>query len=292
MSVPMPDLQWIPAPCYSTGRQGNPVRNITFHHACSSALSAVNWFKNPNSQTSSHFIIGPNTIYCMVDTDDTAWTNGNWQSNLQSVTIEHEGTWLNGFRDENVINKSVELVAWLIDLYPSATPNRHRDVAATACPGDLPVEEIWNKALARREAILHPAPPPAPVPVTPEWLKNRVPLVVTKYIARDGVQLLDLTTLKPADARVFGQNMKIDIGSKTTVGGKDYFITVYSTGKNIAAGYLGTDLLDTPYSPPPPVVEPPDVIAPDAGQYQAKVNWLVDVMNAIINFFKSLSPFK
>jgi len=288
VSVPMPNLQWVPSPNYTEWRQGNAIQKITFHHACSSAASAVNWFKNPNSQTSSHFIVGPGIIYCMVDTDDTAWTNGNWNSNLVSVTIEFEGTWLNGFRNESTINTGVELVAWLQDLYPSAGFNRHRDISATACPGDFPVEEVWTKAAQRRELINNP---PKPVPALPEWQTNRKDFVKTMYIAKDGVQLLDLVTLKPADARVFAQNMKIDIGSMTTVGGKTYYITAYSTSKNIGAGYFGGDLLLQPYSPPPPVVDLPT--DPDAGKLnEQKLNWIITTLNAIINFFKGLTPWK
>lgn len=295
MSVPQPNLIWVPSPNYTEGRQGNSVQNITFHHACSSAESAVSWLANTASQVSAHFVVAPDKIYCMVDTDNTAWTNGNWASNLISVTIEHAGTWLNGFRDEGVIAQSVILNAWLIDLYPNATPNRHRDVCATECPGDFPVEEVWQKAQALRQSIINPAPAPAPVVVVPEWLKNRVPQVCTKYIAKDGVQLLDLTTLKAADARVFTQNMKIDVGSKTTVSGKDYFITVYSTGKNIAAGYLGTDLLDQPYSPPipePEVINPP-VVDPEASQDVTSVtpepvkhDWITTFILWLISLFK------
>jgi hypothetical protein len=228
----------------------------------------------------------------MVDTDDTAWTNGNWNSNLVSVTIEHEGDWRNGYRNEGVINQSVILNAWLIDLYPNATPNRHRDVASTSCPGDFPVEEVWNKAKALRATYYAP-----PADNRPEWLKNRQPLVKTVYIARNGVQLLDLVTLKPADARVFAQNQRIDIGSVTQVAGKTYYITKWSTDHNTGAGYFGSDILMQPYVEPPkptePPITPPAEVDPDAGKLnEQKLNWIITTLNAIINFFKGLTPWK
>lgn len=160
------------SPNYTPSRSGQPVRHITFHHVVGPASSALARFDNPSQQVSAHFVVGHDVIYCCVNTDDTAWCNGNWQSNLESVTIEHEGDWRNGFRDDRVINNSARLVAWLRTLYPSATPNRHRDIIATACPGDLPVEEIWTKASAilnppAPKPVPVPAPAPAPKPVTP-----------------------------------------------------------------------------------------------------------------------------
>lgn len=170
MAYPMPPLTEVaPHPDnYMIGRNGVSVKRITFHHAVGTAESAVARFKTP-VQVSAHFIVGHDKIYCMVDTDNTAFTNGNWASNLESVTIEHEGDWRNGFRDQRVLDNSAKLVAWLRSLYPSATPMRHRDVSATACPGDLPVEEIWNMASnllnpPKPTPVPTPAPTPAPTP--------------------------------------------------------------------------------------------------------------------------------
>lgn len=164
-----------PSPNYSRGRNGTPVRHITFHHVVGSAKSALARFDKASEQASAHFVVGADAIYCCVNTDDTAWTNGNWNSNLESVTIEHEGDWRFGFRSDAVINNSARLVAWLRSLYPDATPMRHRDISATACPGDLPVEEIWQRA----SAILSPPPPPAPAPEpTPIIVNDPLPPVI------------------------------------------------------------------------------------------------------------------
>lgn len=205
------ELVNIISPNYTEGRQGTPVRHITFHHVVGSAQSAINRFLNPAQQVSAHFIVAPDRVICMVNTDDTAWCNGNWSSNLESVTIEHEGDWRNGFRNEATINNSARLVAWLRTLYPTATPTRHRDIIATACPGDLPVEEIWNKATE----ILFPKPAPViethqitetqSVPFTQETIndidlekgKNEIRqggvagirTIVTSITTRDGVEV-------------------------------------------------------------------------------------------------------
>lgn len=275
MALPQPDLIWIPANAanFMYGRQGTPVRKIAFHHVVGSAASAVSKFQQP-VQVSAHFVVASDRIYCMVDTDNTAYCNGNWSSNLESVTIEHEGTWLNGFRDEGVIANSAQLVAWLRSLYPAATPIRHRDVMATACPGDLPVEEIWDRA----SQILNP-PAPVLVDTRPEWLKNRRTNPAIKYANKGNVQLWNLDNPSvPADDRLFAVNQQFNIGSVTNVGGRDYFITAYSTDKNVAAGFRFEDLSDTEYTvpeqppvivnpepapQPPVVVEPPVVVTPE-----------------------------
>lgn len=248
MSFPEPNLINIAAngANFMFGRNGTPVRKITYHHVVGPASSAVAKFQQP-IQVSAHFVVDTDKIYCMVNTDDTAYCNGNWASNLESVTIEHAGTWLNGFRDEGVIEQSAKLTAWLRSLYPNATPNRHRDVMATQCPGDLPVEEIWARA---SDLLDPPAPVPAPAP-QPEWLVNRKTFTKTLYVQVAGARLWNLNDpSQPADTRQFPVNTQIDVGSKTTVGGKDYYITVYSTGKNLSVGYKAEELADKPYSAP------------------------------------------
>ncbi len=260
MAYAQPDLEWIPAneANYMSWRNGTPVRHIAYHHVVGPASSAIARFQQP-SQVSAHFVVASDRIYCMVDTDDTAFCNGVWASNLESVCIEHEGDWRNGYRNEGVIQQSAILTAWLRSLYPEASPIRHRDVMATACPGDLPVEEIWDRATT----LLNP---PKPAPTTPEWLKNRKAFSKTMYVQVGNTQLWNLDNpSQPADGRLFAVNTEVKIGSKTTVGGQDYYITEYSTGKNIGAGYRAVSLADKPYHEPaqPPVnTQPEPVPAP------------------------------
>lgn len=289
MSYPQPNLVWIPANSanFMTGRQGTPVRHIAFHHVVGPATSAVTKFQQP-VQVSAHFIVASDRIYCMVDTDDTAYCNGVWASNLESVCIEHEGDWRNGFRSEGVIQQSAILVAWLRSLYPTATPIRHRDVMATACPGDLPVEEIWNRATDLLT-------PPKPVPTTPEWLKNRTGYTKTMYVQIGNTQLWNLENpTVPADARTFPVNTEIKIASKTTVGGVDYLITEYSTNNNVPAGYRATDLATTPYkAPEQPPTPPPVIPPPPTPSLEDRVSVLEKIVKAITDFLSSIfSGFK
>lgn len=254
------ELVNIASPNYTPGRQGTPVRHITFHHVVGPASSAVARFSNPANQVSAHFIVAADRVICMVNTDDTAWCNGNWASNLESVTIEHEGDWRNGYRNEAVIANSARLVAWLRTFYPTATPNRHRDIIATACPGELPVEEIWNRATD----ILFPKP--KPVVKTYQVVETQpVPFAVTTVddAALDkGKNLLKQTGV---------QGVRTITYSVTTTDGVE---TARSTVSNIVTTApvdqitaIGTKPVTE--VPPTETPEPPKVIVPPPTYYPA-----------------------
>lgn len=279
------------SPNYSEGRQGTPVRRIAFHHVVGSAESAVTKFQNAGSQTSSHFVVAPDKVYCCVDTDNTAWTNGNWASNLESVTIEHAGDWRNGFRDEGVINQSARLVAWLRTLYPSATPIRHRDVASTACPCDLPVEEIWNKATN----ILNPpapVPPPAPKLVITD-VQNKI-VTVNK-----NTNLWDLNFTKWSEAKSIktlskGTEVEVSATAAHQLGGL-YYLTEYSFSKGINNGINVADCTDKVVVVPPvippvtPPVEPPKPEVPNLDQENnSLLKQILAIVTEILNKIKGV----
>jgi N-acetylmuramoyl-L-alanine amidase CwlA len=251
-----PPLDWQPSPNYTKGRQGTPVRKITFHHVVGSAASAVTTFKNPLNEKSAHFVVAPNKIYCCVDTDNTAWTNTNFASNLESVTIEHEGDWRNGYRNEGVLNQSAILVAWLRTLYPTATFNRHREVSlkGTVCPADFPVEEVWNKATA----ILNP-PKPVPAPAPPTEMPVITDITNRMVVTNKDANLWDLSFNTWAEAKSVkvipkGTQVEVSAIAKHKLGGS-YYLTEYSFSKGINNGINVADCSEIPT--PPPVVVPP-----------------------------------
>lgn len=293
---PQPDLVWTPANSanFMVGRNGTPVRYITFHHAVGPATYVVSKAQS-NVQFSAHFAPASDRIYCMVDTDNTSYCNNNWASNLESVTIEHEGDWRNGFRSQGVIDQSANLVAWLRSLYPGIQYQRHNQVSSTACPCDLPVEEIWNKA----SDLLNP---PKPVPTTPEWLQNRTPNATVMYANKGNIQLWKLDAANtPADARLFPLNQEFSIGSKTTVNGAVYYITQYSTDKNVAAGYRAEDLSPTKYvapvqPPTPPTPTPPPAPLPAPTDYDKiqddKINKLTAMIQTVWDYLSRYKLFQ
>lgn len=274
---------------FMLGRQGRTVRNFTYHHVVGTAESAVSRFQQP-VQVSSHFIVGPNVIYVMVDTDNTAFTNGNWESNLQSVTIEHAGTWLNGFRDEAVINNSAKLTAWLRTLYPNATPNRHRDVSSTACPGELPVEEIWNRA----SNILNPPAPAPPPPVVPAPkivvvdVQNKI-VVTNKDANLWDLNFTSFPTAKSLKTIPKGTEVEISATARHPLG-TTYYLTEYSFSKGIMNGINVKDCTDKVVVIPPvippvvPPTEPPKPPTKDQEQ-DARLGIIEASIEAIKKFF-------
>ena len=286
------------SPNYTTGRNGVTVKKLTFHHVVGSAESAISRFSNPSQQVSAHFVVAPNKIYCCVDTDNTAWTNGNWASNLESVTIEHAGDWRFGFRDEGVIQQSAILVAWLRTLYPSATPIRHRDVSQTACPGDLPVEEIWNRATQ----ILNPPAPQPPV-VLPAPKLTVIDVQNKIVVTNKDANLWDLSFTSYANAKSVktlpkGTEVEVSATAKHPLG-STYYLTEYSFSKGIMNGINVVDVADKVITVPPtippvtPPVDPPKPPTKDQEQdnrlskSEQGFKTLSDLVNKIVEWITS-----
>lgn len=285
---------------FTVGRPGGG-RNgqVTKHHIVGSEDSAIAVFKNPSRNGSAHFVVGDRDITQMVNLKDTAWTDGNWQSNLRTITIEHEGGWtrVNGKYapyTDGMIENAAKLIAWLRDQGYVTHFKLHRDVSTTGtvCPGDLPVERIWNRA----SQIIAQANKPTPAP-QPEWIKNRkvLPKDQSKdfkvYAHKNGIYLYDLDNkLKPVDSRRWGINQDFQIGGQTVVNGKTFYITRSSVNSNAAAGLFADEIKKSPYVPPKPTPVPPprpetprwvDSIIDDVNQkmYVIRATPLVDLEN-------------
>lgn len=136
---------------YDKGRQGNAVDRITVHHTAGMESTLKALYENPKRQGSAHFFVHPQKIEQYVDTDDTAWTNGNYSSNLRAITIEVRGDW-RGYYDQPTLDNLRRLFAALRGIYPNARLTYHMDEStkATACPADLKHKgyalKEWNAA--------------------------------------------------------------------------------------------------------------------------------------------------
>lgn len=150
-----PTVIWRPARGgnYRFGRV-NPISRITFHHIVGDAPAALDRFQNSEDEVSSTYVIGSDgTIYqCIYDTD-TPYSDGSYDSNTRTISIEHAGGASYIAYTDAMYEASTQLVAWLISAYGINEFYRHRDVidktaypGGTACPGTLDVERIVNAA--------------------------------------------------------------------------------------------------------------------------------------------------
>lgn len=230
--------------------------------------------------------------------NNVAWHAGDWLINQQSIGIEVAGNFL----DHQLDQKALMLVAdfWRPQdqaLGGATLTYYHGQITPTACPGQIQNQindlvdmqnnpDKWNN-------ILFPAPPPPPpVDTRPEWQKNLVDQVDFKaYAQKNGATLINLET--GATIKSFPPNTVFDISAETNVGGKHYFISVYSHSKGqpngIAVEELGPELKPEPVPTPPPVDPKPDpvppVTQPDWGE---KNNILLQAILGIVNAIKSI----
>ncbi len=66
---------------------------IVIHTVQGSYSGAISWFQNPSADVSAHYVVRSDdgaVTQCVAE-EDVAWHAGNWDYNLVSVGIEHEG---------------------------------------------------------------------------------------------------------------------------------------------------------------------------------------------------------
>lgn len=151
-----PGAQWIPSPYMTPGRQAgrnwpSTVDTVVMHHTDGTKESVIQTFTNSPRRVSAHFLVcRDGSVIQFVDLADVAWHAGEWTMNVRSVGIEHEhyrtGSGWSSWTAEQLTAAS-RLLAWLESVAGRRlTVLRHRDVVATECPGDLPVETIVQRA--------------------------------------------------------------------------------------------------------------------------------------------------
>lgn len=153
------------AACYTKGRGGNSIKYIVIHHWDDPAKhpafeGVINWFGNPASQVSAHYVVEAGRVACLVNESDTAWHAGNWAINQQSIGIECNPRCSEA--DKTTVG---ELVTELLDRYPGAKIIGHKDIISTSCPGAYyPPSRVLAPYLGTKPA---PTPTPAPPSLNP-----------------------------------------------------------------------------------------------------------------------------
>ena len=250
---------------FTYGRSGRALRYFTVHHSAGWEDTLRYLWANPARGGSSHFWVGNNAgqIEQYVDTDDTAWCNGNWISNCESISCETRGDW-RGYYDQTTINNLEELMFRCLQAYPNLQLTFHMDVSDkfTLCPADLKnagyAAQAWNRAKARLNAPA-PTPTPAPSKITYEKITpKRVELLKVANLWD-----FNFTSWATAKAvKTFGQGELIDVVAIATnqLGGK-YYMTAYSYNDGNIRATNGVNVVDVkdyvPVVITPPVPETP-----------------------------------
>ena len=154
------------------------IRAITIHHMAGvmTAQQCGNYFQGVR-YGSSHYGIGVDgSIGQYVSESDVAWTNSNWESNCQSVTIETSNS---SNEDPNwpvsdaSLNSLIRLVADIAKrnnlghLVPGQNLTWHSMFYATECPGPYLLSRIQYIADEANKINEGPQPvPPTPTPTT------------------------------------------------------------------------------------------------------------------------------
>ena len=88
----MVNIRWIGSPNHTHGRHGHRVTRITLHIMQGHLAGTDSTFQDRRRQTSSTYGIGGDgTIHQYVSESDAPWSDGSMASNLQTISIEHEG---------------------------------------------------------------------------------------------------------------------------------------------------------------------------------------------------------
>lgn len=160
---------------YTSGRPSR-IRCVTIHHMAgvNSAEGCGRIFQNPNRNGSAHYGIGVNgEIGVYVEEENVAWTNSNWASNCESVTIENSNSSVGGDWpvSDATLNSCIKLVAdiakrnGLGTLVPGDNLTWHSMFAATTCPGDYLRSRMQYIADEANKINDNPQPtPPSPTP--------------------------------------------------------------------------------------------------------------------------------
>jgi hypothetical protein len=126
---------------YTNGNRGAAkIDFIIIHIAQGSYSGTINWFKDPRSNVSAHYVVGrTGRITQCVRNEDIAWHAGNWTYNKRSIGIEHAGYARNRWT-RPMYRSSAKLSANLCRRFNIPIDHHirgHRAVpgVATRCPG-------------------------------------------------------------------------------------------------------------------------------------------------------------
>lgn len=246
---------------YQVGR-GRPIRKLTIHHSAGWENTLRYLWADPNRNGSSTFWVGnqPNQIEQYVDTNDTPYTNGNWASNQESITVETRGDW-RGYYDQQTLNNLYSLMVKLLPHYPQLILEFHMDVSntVTLCPADLKHKGYAKAEFDKAVASFNTPTPPTLVPSVISY--QAIAPKRVKLIRAANLWDFNFTTWASAKSvKPYNAGDVIDVVAIATnaLGGK-YYMTAYSYNNGAVRATNGFNTADcedyVPVITQPPTVE-------------------------------------
>lgn len=305
-------------------RAVSQITSIAVHHNASQRIHDYDSVAQYMSEAAYHYShLGPGLQYHVtIDNTGTIFYTRPFTTWLYAVGSAENVTTINVCLDGNMENQQptreqLEALYQLLEElcerhpeFPATWPNvrPHQSYTATACCGANLRDRIYaiqDKASAQAQLLnqgefdwpsLQPAavipPPPVPVDTRPEWEKNFVALDTVKYSVGTAT-VVDMTT--GATLSTVADNVKLEIGGKTSFAGTEMFISKYWTSRNVhSKGIPGGMLKDTPKpvtppptptAPPPPEVQNDHTVIVDTNQ---KVNAILGLVQKIWAAFKKI----
>lgn len=174
-----------PVKNFTAGRQ-KPIRTISVHHMAgvASAQACANTLNNRG--VSAHYGVGKGgEIASYVEEENTAWSNGNWPSNCETISIETSnsatgGDWPVGDATYNSMVKLVADIAKRNNLGKLEVGKNlvmHRQYKNTNCPGpflEARFQDIANQANAINNGDSAPVAPARPNKKSIDEIANEV----------------------------------------------------------------------------------------------------------------------
>lgn len=262
----LPNIPFYPAHWsnYSKGRT-SPIRKFTIHHSAGWEDTLRYLWQNADRNASSTFWVGrtPGAIEQYVDTDDTQWTNGNFVSNSESITVETRGDW-RGYYDQVTLDNLTELMYRCLKIFPNLVLEFHMDVSSssTLCPAELKnkgyAAACWQKA-KNRIAVEN-------APQVPAGLRVDIPDKKVVLIRDANVWDMSFTSFANAKAvTALKAGTVIDVAGvyDHPLSSTDYYLSKWSWDNGKNNGISKADCKDfvepAPVDPTPVPVDPTPV---------------------------------
>lgn len=295
---------------YSKGRENHAVKYFTVHHSAGSEQTLRYLWADPARNGSSHLYVSGAVREQYVDLNDTAWCNGSWPSNLESITCETRGNWQNGYYDQATLDNLTEVMYQSLKIFPNLVLTYHKDVidrsrypGGTACPCDLKdkgyAQACWDKA--KNRIALENTPQPANL---------RVDIPDKKVILIRDANLWDMSFTSFSNAKAVAALPKgtvIDVAGvyDHPLSSTDYYLSKYSWDHGLNNGinradcedYIAPAPVPTPTPTPTPTPEPPQEgsgtlppipVDPEGNPIEERLSKLEQIVAKIVDFLTSL----